>query len=141
MCMWGGKATCVGGEKYVYVGREGHMCGRGEVCVCGEGRPRVWEGRSMCMWGGKATCVGGEKYVYGRGEECVGGLRRCRDMRREIQYQIMHSIKKFSWTIIVVSLVAWFTLVLEANCIRQPVSLLFPPLLFILKQGKEEETT
>ena len=40
-----------------------------------------------------------------------------------------------------VSLVAWFTLVLEANCIRQPVSLLFPPLLLILKQGKEEETT
>ena len=34
--------------------------------------------------------------------------------------------------------------VLEANCTRQPVSLLFPPLFFsllILKQGKEEETT
>ena len=93
--MWGGKATCVGEEKYVYVGREGHVCGRGE--------------------------------------ECVGGLRRCSDMRREILYQIMNSIKQFSWAIIVVSLVAWFTLVLEANCIRQPVSLLFPPLLFILK--------
>ena len=76
----------MGGKKYVYVGREGHVCGREEVCVCGEGRPRVWEGRSMCMWGGKATCVGGEKYVYvgreghvcGRGEVCVCGEGRPR---------------------------------------------------------------
>ena len=40
-----------------------------------------------------------------------------------------------------VSLVAWFTLVLEANCIRQPVSLFLPSFFFILKQGKEEEKT
>ena len=74
--MWGGKATCVGGEKYVYVGREGHLCGRGELCVCGEGRPPVWEGKSMCMWGGKATCVG-EKYVYVGREVHVCGREVC----------------------------------------------------------------
>ena len=38
--MWGGKATCVGEEKYVYVGREGHVCGRVEVSV--------WERRRVC---------------------------------------------------------------------------------------------
>ena len=38
----------MGGEKYVYVGREGHVCGRGEVRVCGEGRPRMWERRRVC---------------------------------------------------------------------------------------------
>ena len=39
-----------------------------------------------------------------------------------------------------VRLVAWFTLVLEAKCIRQPVSLLFPPLFFfILKRGRNKK--
>ena len=35
-----------------------------------------------------------------------------------------------------VTMVAWFTVVLEANCIRPPVSLSFPPLFLVLKWGK-----
>ena len=38
-----------------------------------------------------------------------------------------------------VTLVAWFTLVLEANCIRILLSLLFPLLFLILKWGKRRK--
>ena len=53
------------------------------------------------------------------------------------------TVKQFNG--IVVSLVACFTLVLEANCIRQPVSLLFPPLFFYFEirkgGGNNKQTT
>ena len=54
---------------------------------------------------------------------------------------LLHSRNQL-FVLTVVTLVAWFTLVLEAICIRQPVSLLFPPPLLIRKRGrKNKETT
>ena len=55
-----------------------------------------------------------------------------------------NSVRCFN--VMVVSLVAWFTLVLEANCARQPVSLLFPPVVVVSdfeigKRGGSKETT
>ena len=38
-------------------------------------------------------------------------------------------------------MVAWFTVVVEANCIRQPVSLLFPHSGIRKRGGNNKETT
>ena len=41
----------------------------------------------------------------------------------------------------VVTMVAWFTVVVEANCMRQPVSLVFPHLGIRKRGGNNKETT
>ena len=38
-------------------------------------------------------------------------------------------------------MVAWFTVVVEANCMRQPVSLVFPHLGIRKRGGNNKETT
>ena len=48
-------------------------------------------------------------------------------------YNIYHCKKRLVVICRVVTLVTWFTLVLEANCITPTVFLLFPPLFLILE--------
>ena len=51
----------------------------------------------------------------------------------------MHTVKQINSP--VVAMVAWFTVVVEANCIRPPVSLLFPHSGIRIRGEKNKETT
>ena len=51
----------------------------------------------------------------------------------------MHTVKQINSP--VVTMVAWFTVVVEANCIRPPVSLLFPHSGIRIRGEKNKETT